>query len=113
MFALDRLVVPVSDLEAARAFWTALLGHGPTDSGGGAYRCDGLVITLDTSAGRDPGGDLDFRLSHEEPDAVLRRLQALPGAGAAIEAVAGGGRVLTARDPDGNRVTVAWRMPQR
>jgi catechol 2,3-dioxygenase-like lactoylglutathione lyase family enzyme len=117
MFALNRLRVPVRDLAAARGFWTALLGRPPAeeapDSGSARYHVDGLDLLLIVAAGgrRSPGGPLDFELDHDDLGKLLARLPA--GAAAEVRETAGGGRSLEARDPDGNQVTVVWRMPER
>ncbi len=117
MFALHRLRVPVRDLAAARDFWTALLGRPPAeeapDGRSARYHVDGLDLDLFVAADGTsrPRGALDFELDHDD----LGKLQArLPqDAAAEIRKTADGGRSLEAIDPDGNRVTVVWRMPER
>lgn len=117
MFALHLLRAPVRDLAAARGFWTALLGRPPlTDAprGEGARtHVDGLDIALVPSppGDRGPGAVLDLELSHDD----LARLRArLPEAAeAAIHATDDGDKRLEARDPSGNLVRIAWRVPER
>ena len=117
MFALHLLRVPVRDLAAARPFWTALLGRPPVeeapDGGSAHYHVDGLdlLLAVATDGQRAPGGPLDFELDHEDLDKLKACLPA--GAPAEIRETEGGGRRLEARDPDGNRVTVLWRIPER
>ena len=117
MFALHRLRVPVHDLAAAKRFWTALLGRPPVEEApdglSARYHVDGLdlFLAVPTDGQRTAGGPLDFELDHEDLGTVKARLPA--GAAAEIREAEGGGRRLEAIDPDGNRVTVLWRMPER
>ena len=105
---MGSLVVPVSDLDAAKAVYTALLGAPHTDQPYYVgYNVDGFEVGLapgDAAAGPVAYADVD------DLDAVRATLLA---AGAtersAARQVAPGVRVCVLADPDGNPVGLRGR----
>jgi catechol 2,3-dioxygenase-like lactoylglutathione lyase family enzyme len=102
--AIRSLVVPVSDLEAAKAIYTALLGEPHTDQPFYVgFNVEGFEVGLnphgDTSAGPVAFADVD------DLDGVRTRLLA-DGAteGSAPREVAPGVRVCVLEDNDGNPI---------
>ncbi len=98
------LVVPVSDLQAAKAVYTALFGPPHTDeSYYVGYSVDGFEVAL--NPGSDPAGGPVAFADVEDLDAVRDTLLA---AGAterdAPRQVGPGARVCVLVDPDGNPV---------
>jgi predicted enzyme related to lactoylglutathione lyase len=97
------LVIPVSDLDAAKAVYSALLGSPHTDeSYYVGYNIDGFEVALNPAG--DGGGPVAFA-DVEDLDAARETLLA---AGAierdAPRQVAPGARVCVLTDPDGNPI---------
>jgi len=110
---LYRVIVPVSDIERAEAFYTSLLGiEGKRVSPGRHYfDCSGTILAC-----FDPKADGDDHLAQPNPDhlylavdeleAVFGRARGLPCSDidAAIETQPWGERCFYLADPFGNRL---------
>jgi predicted enzyme related to lactoylglutathione lyase len=97
------VVVPVTDLAAAKAVYTALYGEPHTDQPYYVgYNADGFEVSL------NPAGGSDGPVAYADVDDLDGMRETLLAAGAtevtAPQQVAPGARVCVLADPDGNPV---------
>ncbi len=102
------LVIPVTDLDAAKAVYTALLGEPHTDQPYYVgYNVDGFEVAL------NPGNDTTGPVTYADVDDLDGVRQTLLAAGAsevtAPREVAPGARVAVLADPDGNPIGLRGR----
>ena len=95
------LVVPVSDLDAAKAVYTALFGEPHTDeSYYVGYNVDGFEVAL------NPGGGVDVTVAYADVEDLDATRETLLAAGAtersAPQQVAPEARICVLNDADGN-----------
>jgi predicted enzyme related to lactoylglutathione lyase len=101
--AIRSLVVPVSDLEATKAVYRALLGEPHTDQPYYVgFSADGFEVSL------NPHGDGGGPVAYVDVEDVDASRESLLAAGAtersAPREVAPGARVCVLEDPDGNPI---------
>ena len=99
------LVIPVSDLDAAKALYTALLGSPHTDeSYYVGYNVDGFEVAL------NPAGDTSGPVTFADVDDLDAVRETLLAAGATERAeprqVGPGARICVLADPDGNSLGI-------
>jgi predicted enzyme related to lactoylglutathione lyase len=104
---LKTVLVPITDLDAAKAFYTTLLGKGPTAD-------EPYYVGYDVAGqhlGLVPNGDrqgMTGPVSYWHVDDIKSALADLLAAGAtenqAVRDVGGGRLVATVNDPEGNTV---------
>ena len=97
------VVVPVSDLNAAKKVYQALFGDPHTDQPYYVgYNVDGFEVAL------NPGNDTETTVTYADVDDLDKVREALLAAGAtektAPREVAPGARICVLADPDGNPI---------
>ena len=106
MAAVNTLVYPVKDLDAAKAVFTLLLGEPHTDQPYYVgYNVDGQELGLDPN-GHQKG--LTGAVPYWSVDDIAARISALLSAGATVvqepSDVGGGRRIAVLADADGNHI---------
>lgn len=106
MATIENVIYPVSDLAAAKAVFTALLGADPVvdEPYYVQFGSDGFVVGLAPKTGEGPAGPVPYW----RVDDLDASVAALVAAGASVVSpareVGGGRRVAVVADADGNPV---------
>lgn len=116
MLGVSLLKIPVRDLRASVTFYEQALGlqvEFAAEEYGWA-QLDGASVALALyqpgrgGGHREPGGSVDFHLSHDRLDELLARVRAA-GVKAVIHRNDDGSASLEFRDPDGNSLKIMQR----